>query len=186
MTKLIRDAFGGVIPQSMNTDGSFSVLANGDTSNIDFGQHKLLRDAFGSVLPYQYFDVDEGKFVPGTLSGGEGGAVQSVNGKSGFVNLTATDVGAVKQSDFLDYISQDTLNQYASDVDSNDIYRLVELKRADGTLYLTSTLTEPNANGDYLKCEWKYYNTTGMTVTKTVRWVLTYDSNGNITSKVVL
>jgi hypothetical protein len=75
MEKLIRDAFGGIIPQTQNDDGTFSVLANGDISNIDFGKYKLLRDAFGGVLPQQYFDVQQKEFVPGTLESSPPGTI---------------------------------------------------------------------------------------------------------------
>lgn len=69
-TKMVRDLLGGIVPQTLNEDGTYSVLANGDVSNVDFSRKKLLRDHLGGVLPQQYFDVDKGRFVPGTIGGG--------------------------------------------------------------------------------------------------------------------
>lgn len=69
MTNLIRDALGSPVPQTLNEDGTFTVMANGDVSNVDFSKKKLLRDGLGSPLPYQYYDVEQGKFVPGVIGG---------------------------------------------------------------------------------------------------------------------
>jgi len=71
-TKMLRDAFGDVIPQTLNENGTYAAAANGDTSGIDFGDYKMLRDAFGEPIPAQYFDVQQMKFVPGTIGGGGG------------------------------------------------------------------------------------------------------------------
>lgn len=185
-TKMVRDALGDPIPQILNDNGTYSVLANGDTTGIDFRKYKLLRDPFGSVLPYQYFDVEQMKFVAGALGGEGGGSVTSVNGKMGIVNLTANDIGAVRKNDFDDYVSRDTLNRYCSDNDGNDIYRIVEFKRSDDTLYMISILSESDGKGNYLKCTWNYYDKTGVNIINTVVWALTYDGNDNIISKVVL
>lgn len=73
LDKLIRDAYGDIIPQSRNEDGSFTALANGDTQMIDFRNYALLRDAYGGILPQQYFDIAQLKFVPGVIGGGGGG-----------------------------------------------------------------------------------------------------------------
>lgn len=69
-TKMVRDLLGGIVPQTLNEEGTYSVLANGDVSNVDFSREKLLRDHLGGVLPQQYFDVDKGRFVPGIIGGG--------------------------------------------------------------------------------------------------------------------
>ena len=68
--KMVRDALGYAVPQTLNDDDTYTVMANGDTTNVDFGKHRLLRDALGDPLPYQYFDVEQGKFVAGNLGGG--------------------------------------------------------------------------------------------------------------------
>lgn len=66
-TKMVRDSLGGVLPQTLNDNGTYSVMANGDVSNVDFSKKKLLRDHLGGVLPQQYYDVDKGQFVPGKI-----------------------------------------------------------------------------------------------------------------------
>lgn len=76
-------------------------------------------------------------------------------------------------------------NSYASVKDGNGIFTVVEFKRPDGTLYMKSTLsggTSPNYTAD----TWEFYNTGGVEIIKTIVWTITYDSDGVITSKVVL
>ena len=70
--KLIRDSLGSPVPQKLNDDGTYSAMANGDASNVDFSKKKMLRDRLGGVLPQQYYDVEKGRFVPGTVGGGSG------------------------------------------------------------------------------------------------------------------
>jgi methionine synthase I (cobalamin-dependent) len=75
-------------------------------------------------------------------------------------------------------------NSYASAVDANGVYTVVDYKRADGTLYMKSTLsggTSPNYTTD----TWQFYNDAGTTVILTKTWTIAYDANGKITSKVV-
>ncbi|MCB2309048.1 hypothetical protein LGL08_20300 [Clostridium estertheticum] len=75
-------------------------------------------------------------------------------------------------------------NSYASIADVNNIYTVIDYKRADGTLYMKSTLsggTSPSYTTDI----WKFYDSTGATVILTKTWTITYDANGKITSKVV-
>lgn len=97
-----------------------------------------------------------------------------------------TDAELVKNSDgttvssyMADYAS------YASAKDDNDIYTIVDFKRKDGTLYLNSTLSNKDSNGNYTNDILKYYDTNGTTLLKTVTWTFTYDTDGNIITKVV-
>lgn len=79
---------------------------------------------------------------------------------------------------------QSGLNSYASGPDANGVYTVVDYKRADGTLYMKSTLsggTSPNYTTD----TWQFYDATGTMIILTKTWTLTYDANGKITSKVV-
>jgi hypothetical protein len=79
---------------------------------------------------------------------------------------------------------QDGLNVYASSKDANGIYTIVDYKRADGILYMRSTLSNPDAKGNYQTDTWKFYDAqANVILTKT--WALTYDEDGNIVSKVV-
>lgn len=76
------------------------------------------------------------------------------------------------------------LNSYASSKDANGIYTVMDYKRADGTIYMKSTLsggTSPNYTTD----TWQFYDTDGTTLILTKTWTLTYDADGKITSKVV-
>lgn len=78
-------------------------------------------------------------------------------------------------------------NIQASEEDkTSKVYKVVEQKRKDGTLYMKSTLTSPNASGKYTRLIAEYYNTTGTAVVKTVTWALNYDSRGTITSKTIV
>jgi hypothetical protein len=113
------------------------------------------------------------------------GAVNEVNNNlaslsadnTTFENNTNSSIDAinVKLSDY---------NAYASSVDANGIYTIMQYKRADGTLYMKSTLsggTSPNYTTD----TWQFYDNLGTTVIATKTWTITYDANGKITSKVV-
>lgn len=77
------------------------------------------------------------------------------------------------------------LSQYASIVDSKGLYTVVELKRSDGTLYMKSTLSKPDSNGNYQTATWQFYATNGTTIALTKVWTIAYDSEGKIISKVI-
>lgn len=102
-TKMIRDAFGDVIPQTLNENGTYAALANGDVSGIDFSKYKMLRDSFGSPIPAQYFDVTQMKFVPGSIGGGGSGepgpagkSAYEVAVQNGFVGTAAQWLASLK------------------------------------------------------------------------------------------
>lgn len=76
-------------------------------------------------------------------------------------------------------------NSYASSKDSNGIYKVVEYKKSDGKLYMKSTLSVPDDNGNYTKDTWLLYAANGSTVMFTIIWTITYDEDSNIVSKVV-
>lgn len=132
-TKMVRDALGSPVPQTFNSDGTYSVLASGNTNGIDFSKHKMLRDALGSPLPYQYFDVAENKFVAGSIGGGgSGGAVDSVNGKTGIVNLIASDVGAASEADLTNLTQTVTQNaevvtQHLDEIETTPTFNTIPL-----------------------------------------------------------
>lgn len=137
-TKMVRDALGSPVPQTLNEDGTYTVLANGDITGINFKYYKLLRDALGSPLPYQYFDVEQMKFVPGMIGGGggSGGAVDSVNGKSGVVVLKAGDVGAASAQD-LSTLSQtvtDNQREVTEHLDETTWYEAILVNGFTGTV----------------------------------------------------
>lgn len=90
-------------------------------------------------------------------------------------------------SHLADYMPHDDeLNQYASEADENGIYTVVEFKRpSSGTLYMKSTLSNPDENWNYQTVTWNFYNETGSQVVLTLVWTITYDEEGGIISKVV-
>lgn len=65
------------------------------------------------------------------------------------------------------------------------IYRIVEFKRKDGTLYARSTLSEPNVDGQYTNLFMRYYNSDGSRILRTEIWVLAYDADGRVTTKAL-
>ena len=76
-------------------------------------------------------------------------------------------------------------NSYASSKDDNGVFTIVQYKRANDTLYMKSTVSNPDADGNYQTNIWELYNDTGVTVTDTITWTITYDADGDILSKVV-
>lgn len=74
-------------------------------------------------------------------------------------------------------------NTYSSNIDSNGIFTTVDYKRSDATLYLNSTLSG-GTSPSYTTDTWTFYQADGTTVDHIVTWTLTYDSNGNVVSKV--
>lgn len=81
--KLVRDALGSDVPQTVDGNGNITVRATGDTTGVDFGKTKLLRDALGSPLPNQIYDVDAKKWVIDE-SGGSGGGGTGPQGPRGY------------------------------------------------------------------------------------------------------
>lgn len=65
------------------------------------------------------------------------------------------------------------------------IYRIVEFKRKDGTLYARSTLSEPNLEGQYTNLFMRYYNSDGSRILRTEIWALAYDADGRVTTKAL-
>jgi len=79
-----------------------------------------------------------------------------------------------------------TLNMYASGKDVNGVYTIIEYKRTNGTLYMRSTASNPNADGKYQTITVEYFEPDGQTKFDEEVWTITYDVDGNIVSKVVL
>ena len=66
------------------------------------------------------------------------------------------------------------LSSTATNIDSEGIYKNIEWKRKDNTIYAKSTLigTYP-----YPQIKIDYYYEDGTTIVKTITWDLTYDNN---------
>lgn len=77
-------------------------------------------------------------------------------------------------------------NSYASFKDDNGIFTVVEYERADATLYMKSTLSNADADGNYQTLTWQLYNDLGTVIKTTIIWSIVYDADGDIISKVVV
>lgn len=78
-----------------------------------------------------------------------------------------------------------SLSEYASAPDAHNIYTVVDFRRANGTLYMRSTLKNPDGIGYYATAELQYYDALGTNPLQKVTWTFTYDSFGQIITKVV-
>jgi hypothetical protein len=73
-------------------------------------------------------------------------------------------------------------NVYSSGLDAKNKFTVVDFKRKDGTMFLKSTLSNPDANTNYLTMTHQYYNNTGLSVMNSIVYTLTYDASNNVTS----
>lgn len=83
------------------------------------------------------------------------------------------------EADFLPHDS--ALSQFTSLPDENGVYRVVEFKRPDGSLYMKSTASNPDVTGNYETFTWEFYENNTVVLTKT--WTITYDENNVATTK---
>lgn len=77
-----------------------------------------------------------------------------------------------------------TYSTYKSNQDGNGIYRTVTYKRADGTTYKVSELSNP-VDGNYTTQTVTYYQADGSTVDKTEVYTITYNGDGDVESEVL-
>lgn len=99
-----------------------------------------------------------------------------------------------------DYVKRDEFNDnfnildtkfemYIEEVDATTkdpdagLYKTVNYKRPDTTLYMSSVLSGKNLDGYYETDTWTIYLVDGITVNKTITWSLTYDADGLVTNK---
>lgn len=78
-----------------------------------------------------------------------------------------------------------TYSTYKSDVDANGVYTKVTYKRADGTNYKVSQLSNVNDNGNYETQTITYYKLDGTTVDKTEVYSINYNADGDVESEVL-
>ncbi|MCQ5366082.1 phage tail protein [Anoxybacillus salavatliensis] len=74
-------------------------------------------------------------------------------------------------------------NVYKSGKDANGIFTIVEYKRANGTLFARSVLSD-GTSPQYTTRTVTYYDTDGTTVLRTDTYTLTYDTDGDLISEV--
>lgn len=176
------------------------VLLKGRKIQIKQGLAKDYKDElldvgeFGLITDREELRIGLGEGRTIQVNGGGGGStgvtvVNNLTSNSSTSALSAYQGNVLKQQ--LDAhinnrkVHESELNQYITDRDSNGYYTKVRFARTDDTTYLTSELGNPDLNGYYGKITWKYYNEAGTTVIETKLWTLTYDEDGNITSKVI-
>lgn len=91
------------------------------------------------------------------------------------------------QFDKIRFAEFDDLSVLSTDRDATaKVFKRIEYKRPDGTVYLVSTLSQPDTENRYTRASLEYRGTNGITVEDTVLWSLSYDAEGNITHKQVL
>lgn len=78
-----------------------------------------------------------------------------------------------------------TYSTYKSNLDANGIYTTVTYKRADGTTYKVSELSNVDDNGNYTTQTITYYEADGVAVDKTEVYNITYNAEGNVESEVL-
>ena len=77
-----------------------------------------------------------------------------------------------------------TYSTYKSNQDDNGIYTTVTYKRADGTTYKVSELSNA-IDGNYTTQTITYYKADGSTVDKTEVYTITYNADGDVESEVL-
>jgi len=109
----------------------------------------------------------------------------SVDDQNGNMDILDGEIGKLGEQMAHLATKLDNYNSYASNKDANGIYTVVKYKRLDNTLYLKSTLSNPDTNGNYQTDTCQFYDTDGATLVNTITWTIMYDTDGNIVSKVV-
>lgn len=64
-------------------------------------------------------------------------------------------------------------------------YTRLEYKRKDGTIYMVSTMSNPNAQNRFTTVTTNYYNSDGSKVIRKEIWALAYDVEGRVISKAL-
>ena len=78
-----------------------------------------------------------------------------------------------------------TYSTYKSNQDVNGVYTKVTYKRADGSTYKVSELSNTDDNGNYQTQTITYYQANGSTVDKTEVYTITYNADGDVESEVL-
>lgn len=78
-----------------------------------------------------------------------------------------------------------TYSKYKTNPDSNGIFTTVTYKRADGSTYKVSELSNQDDNGNYATQTVTYYQVDGITVDRTETYTITYNSDGDVESEVL-
>ena len=186
----------GMSPNALSTEypEGFSVfyMTSGDTVN-----HPLWSDLSNSLLGRTgtgYMLVVE------TVKSSSKGASQTLTIVSNYTNSSGQSLGTFKRGisaygSSTDWSSWkqvmmngdvDAYNIYKSGKDGKKTFTVVEYKRADGTLWKKSMLSNANAAGLYQTQTINFYGTNGTTLERTETWSITYDADGDVVSEVKL
>lgn len=158
---------------------------NGDISNLT-ATH--IANALG-FTPIEYTEGDNVTIdEDGEISATD--TITTINGQTGAISKAdIVALGIPGQDTVYDdsalQAKIDDYSSYATSIDDNGVYKIIEYKRDDGTLYMKSTLSNPDTDLNYGTMTWQFYNAAGTSVVETKTWTITYDDSGGIVSKVV-
>lgn len=127
-------------------------------------------------------DLDEREKKDNLSSVATSGEYDDLSGKPD-LNFVEKDEFESHVNDYLPH--DDGMSQYSSEKDDDGIYTVVEYRRDDDTLYLKSILSDQNSDDHYETVTWKFYDSDGSNVEEEIEWEITYDSDGQIESKVI-
>ncbi|MGF9822612.1 phage tail protein [Brevibacillus agri] len=120
----------------------------------------------------------------------QGKGVFSITGDAASVGGKTVGVGAnqIPSRDANGRLVADQLTNFKkvkSGKDANGIFTVVEYRRiSDNTLYMKSTLSNPDDMGNYQTDTRVYYKADGVTVDSFVTVTITYDADGDVISEV--
>ncbi|WP_042352250.1 hypothetical protein [Bacillus massiliigorillae] len=187
--------------QGLENKGTYSATVQYKRNNIvefNGSSFQALKDSIG-VAPPTLPTKSNASWQLVAQRGVDGsGAVSSVNGigpnSEGNVDLGQifeSPEGAQEKIDLAvgvhekEYMPHDSgLSSFASNK-VETVYLSVDFKRADGSLYMKSTLSNPDGNGNYQTATWQFYNDAGTEIVLTKTWSFVYDPDGIIVDKVV-
>ena len=137
----------------------------GDTGEIENLTGGMITDALG------YIPLSEDS-LPSNLETTTGSQAKANVALASANQYTDQKVGNV--ADVLLALEHSELSSIATDVDDEGIYRSVEYRRKDNTLYAKSTLI---GSYPYSQIKIDYYNGTGNEIIKPISWNIGYDEN---------
>lgn len=75
---------------------------------------------------------------------------------------------------------------FSEDFDTlSQVFKTTKYKRKDGTVYMTSRLSQPNADNRFTLATVEYNNSDATRVIRTEVWAFSYDKEGRVTAKVL-
>lgn len=160
--------------QTIDVQGTPSrIVANSDSIDI-------ASDYIGQTSINTLGTVTTGVWNAGVIPVAYGGtgAADAAGAKTNLQFLTEIDLKDLQDAT-ADYSTA------ASNMDATTyVYKTVQYKRfSSNTLYMQTTLSNPNISGDYQTLTIDYYAEDGITKTATHTWTLTYDAQHSVVTK---